>query len=93
MNPVLSYHYPLCCANASQFPYVGKIPVGENVNFVYQFVKRNDSFTVYITETHENIIGTPIKFPNYEDFAQAYSIVCIFPNIIYYYPIESSIEI
>lgn len=98
MNPILSHHYPLCYARVCRFPYVGKISVGEeDVNFVYQFVKKND--TEYkknikcIKYEDHYITGIPIKFPNYEDFQQAFSMVYIFPDIIYYCPVESNLTL
>jgi len=88
MNPILSHHYPSCCASACRFPYVGRVSVGEEeVNeFVYQFVKKNDT-----TYTKNNkceghyITGTPIKFPNYEDFSRAFSMVCVFSDLLFFY--------
>jgi len=97
MNPILSHHYPSCCASVSRFPYVGRIAVDkEDVKFVCQFVKKNVTKYKYEKNSEsENhyITGTPIKFPNYENFSRAFSMVyfCIFSDIIYYSPIKNNL--
>lgn len=69
------------------------------VYFIQQFVKNIRSFSSQygrncsISYAASNIIGVPNRFPEHGDFVQTFAMVNIFPDIIYYYPIESNCKL
>ncbi|XP_024894204.1 uncharacterized protein LOC112468995, partial [Temnothorax curvispinosus] len=65
-----THNKSLYCESCSQYPYVGRVSVGEedSVDFIYQFVKKRfvavDHRSLSIFHTAPDIIGPP-KFQNY----------------------------
>jgi len=86
-----SHCYPSYCKSPSRVPYVGRISAGENddVEFIYQFVKYTWSMN-HVKLDWQYLNGTPTKFPDYGDFPRTFSMVYVFPNIMYDYLVKSN---
>lgn len=81
----------------SQYPYIDKVSIDEEkqVNFIYQYVKDCNIFSEHIKYfnnicTTKYLIGKPAVFPKYGNFSETFSMVCIFPGIIFLLSLESN---